>query len=419
IEWLYRSQQYCGITYAANWMPNYTANAAQICTYYLPGSTASIGGGAILVNGNSRGAFVPESMSMSNWGVNMRGTARVRYIYWSQQVVTPVPTIPPPTATLAPLPALGTYHVECTLSTPANARNYPAGQTTPTLQIDGRVIMTFPQGTVLDVLEWRLARDNIYWARVTNWEFNGRDTLWIRMKQPNNVTNILVQGSPTTCAASTPNFGQPTVAPPTTATPGYTPYITAVPTCGPGAVNCDHVTHFNNVAQVDLVAWVIACEGFASGITPLAGAVEDAIANAHVVYNRMDSGLYWGTAYQVVTQSGQWQPYGQGCSLNPAINELRIRAAATAVVNGQEPQALPPEFLGGLLVDYLALYTYGFARPTNVPAPTEPSPQALIASGCATTATQALQVHVATAPFLARPNASVFFSDSPGCVLSP
>ncbi|MDX2139892.1 MAG: hypothetical protein SF123_17535, partial [Chloroflexota bacterium] len=107
IEWLYRSQQYCGITYAANWMPNYTANAAQICTYYLPGSTASIGGGASLVNGNSRGAFVPESMSMSNWGVNMRGTARVRYIYWSPPINTPTPP---------PLPPPGTNECAATIS---------------------------------------------------------------------------------------------------------------------------------------------------------------------------------------------------------------------------------------------------------------------------------------------------------------
>jgi hypothetical protein len=42
-------------------------------------------------------------MSMSNWSVNMRGTARIRYFYWKQPVNTPVPPTPVPTSTMPPL----------------------------------------------------------------------------------------------------------------------------------------------------------------------------------------------------------------------------------------------------------------------------------------------------------------------------
>jgi hypothetical protein len=326
----------------------------------------------------------------------------------SQGIYAPVPTsvlypidTPPtnvsPTAT--PTPAGQTYHVACSIAS-ASVRNYPAGD--PSVpQIDGRVMFTLSAGTIVNVIEFRPARDGILWARISDYEFNGRDTLWIRTKQPNNTTDILVAGNPTACSGSPANLLQATQPPP----------ALSFPIGSPGCVSGRNCNHQTITSQVDLVAWIIACEAFASSTNLLNGAVEDAIANAHVVFNRMDSLTYAGSAYDVVRQAGQWQPYTEGCSLPPALNQPAIQQAAQSVVNEQEPQAAP----FNILVDWLALYTFGVSNPNGAGNP-PPSESVLLAPFCPNVS-DALRVYLAYAPFGARPNASVFFSDSPGCTI--
>lgn len=330
-----------------------------------------------------------------------------------QPIPSPTPTLAPtftPTPTTTPAP-IGVYHVSCALANPANVRNFPAGQTLPTPQIDGRVIFTLPPGTVVDVYELRPARDGIDWARISHYEdINGRDTLWIRTKQPDNTTDILLPGTPTVCATATPNFTQSTLIPPTPS------YPIGTPGCLAGR-DCPHTS--STITDVDLVSFILACEAGAGIPNPPAEAISDAVANAHVIYNRMDSGLYAGTAREVVTQLNQWQPYNEGCesSLGLEAQNLSqiapaIRQAATNLVNRLEPAApFNPS------IDHLALYTFGVPNPNHTAAP--PPIETLLAPFCPGGASQALRVYLAIASFGngARPNASVFFSDSPGCQL--
>jgi hypothetical protein len=103
-SWWWKSERYCSIQGIPFGLADTIGNAAAICSYYLPNSTPTFPGPlASAVNGQSRGVFAPGSMGMSNWGVNMSGTARIRYIYWTQdyysQPATPTPT-PPPTSTM-------------------------------------------------------------------------------------------------------------------------------------------------------------------------------------------------------------------------------------------------------------------------------------------------------------------------------
>jgi hypothetical protein len=329
---------------------------------------------------------------------------------------TATPTLSP---TPSPSPSPSTYHVNCSLTVPANARNFPAGtlatlvvSQTPVNQLDGRVIYTLPQGTTLSVFETRPAQDGINWGRITDWEaINGRDTLWVRMKQGNNTSiDILVAGNPSACPSLTPNFlSQPTVTPGTT-----TPFPIAQPGCEPGR-DCPHTNP--NISDIDLVSFILACEAGAAAGNPAIGSLEDAIANAHVVFNRMDSGIYRGSARQVVSQSGQWDPYRFGCNSslglsNPAQIDPAIRTAAQNLVNGIEP-VMPFD----PMIDYIGLYTFGVPNPLHTASP--PPVQTMLAPYCPGTIAQAMRVYINIASFGngARPNASVFFSDSPGCQL--
>jgi hypothetical protein len=320
------------------------------------------------------------------------------------QVNTPTFT---PTPTASAIPQV--YHVSCALQNPANVRNFPAGD--PIIpQIDGRVLFTLPQGTLVNVYELRPARDNVMWARISDYEdpnVNGRDTLWIRTTD--NFNTILVSGNPS-CTPLTANLQQPTFIPPT---PSY-------PIASPGCLAGRDCTHqLPGISDADLVSWMIACEAGAAAGIPAPGSVEDAIANAHVIYNRMESLTYAGTARQVVTQAYQWSPWMEGCnsSLNlQSLGEIDplIQDAAEAITSNPPVEPVAPL---NPLIDYLALYTFGVPNPNH---PNSPPPVAtMLAPYCPQGTAQAMQVYLAIASFGngARPNASVFFSDGPGCNL--
>jgi hypothetical protein len=280
-------------------------------------------------------------------------------------------------------------------------------------QIDGRVILTLAQGTVVNVYELRPAQDGIAWARITPYEgLNGRDTLWVRTKNSDNQTDILIVGSPS-CQASTPNFSQPTLMP--VATGSY-------PLGSPGCVlgnACPHATPSSTLQDVDLVSFILACEAGAQAPNASTIAIEDALGNAHVIYNRMDSLLYGGTARQVVSQQNQWTPYSQGCNPslglgNPSNIDPLIKGYAQTLVNGTEP--IPTPFSPN--VDYMGLYTFGLFSSNSLVFPSTPTLQAALTPYCPNGTTQAISVYLAIASYGsgARTNASIFFSDSPNCI---
>jgi len=350
----------------------------------------------------------------------MRGTARIRYFYWKQPVTNPTPTQPPPTATLAPLPALGTYHVDCAVFPHANARNFPARQTIPINQIDGQGIIRLLPGTVVDVLEWHPARDNIYWARITGWEqYNGIYTLWIRMKQPDNSTDILTAGLPSECALSTPDFQQ------TPSTPVPFSYPIASPGCNPTTNSCPHQSP--QISNRDLLSFIMACEAGLDINNPSPMTVDDAIANGHVIHNRTQTITYQGSTLDVVRQSDQWSPYMVGCNPTLGLNlnqnnallvPQTISQAAQDLLNGLEPQY---PIIVHTSIDYLSLYTFGFPNPFHPTPPQTSQLQTVFAPWCMNNGSTAVNVYNANASFVfggaARTNASFFFSDSPGCFL--
>jgi hypothetical protein len=98
--------------------------------------------------------------------------------------------------------------------------------------------------------------------------------------------------------------------------------------------------------------------------------------------------------------------------LNLAQIDPAIRTAAENLVNRIEP-ALPFD----PMIDYIGLYTFGVPNPLYTASP--PPVQTMLAPYCPGTIQQAMRVYINIASFGngARPNASVFFSDSPGCQL--
>jgi hypothetical protein len=387
---------------------NYTVSGVdptRLTIFSIPGSTSSwsfsqLGTQSRTVEGNA-------SQEIKISALATIGTASDIGLFINWIRIDPIGGVSTTTPTATPIPQ--TFHVNCSLGF-ANVRNFPAGQTIPTPQIDGRVVYVLSPGTVVNVYEFRPARDGILWARITNYEWNTRDTLWIRTKQPDNVTDILVAGNPS-CSASTPNFTQPTT------TPLPPSYPAGTPGCAPGN-SCPHISP--TISDIDLVSFILACEAGAPVSNPSLESIDDAIANAHVVYNRMDSGLYRGTARQVVSQSGQWQPFSEGCNAslglsNPAQIAQQIRLAAQDLVNGVEPRASLGLFNAS--IDYLGLYTFGVPNPNHTATP--PAVATMLAPYCPGGTTTAMSVYVDIASFGGgvRANASVFFSDSPGCVL--
>jgi hypothetical protein len=304
--------------------------------------------------------------------------------------------------------------VNCSLTVPANARNYPAGRTSPVNQLDGRVILTLVQGTVVNVYELRPAQDGIAWARISPYEgINGRDTLWVRTKNSDNQTDILILGAPSGCQASTPNFTQPTLTPVPTGS-----YPIGSPGCVSGNA-CPHATPGSPLQDVDLISFILACEAGAQAPNASSIAIEDAIGNAHVMHNRMDSLLYSGTARQVVSQQNQWTPYSQGCNPslglgNPSSIDPLIRGYAQSLVNFMEP--IPTPFSSN--IDYMGLYTFGLSSSNSLVLPSTPTLQAALAPYCPNGTTQAISVYLAIASYGngTRTNASIFFSDSPNCI---
>ncbi|MDX2141591.1 MAG: hypothetical protein SF123_26120 [Chloroflexota bacterium] len=422
------------------------ANAAQICTYYLPGVTAGIGGGPTLVNGNSRGAFVPESMSMSNWGVNMRGTARVRYIYLSLQANTPTLVAPTPLPSMTPTATMvpQTYHVSCGLIQPdgtvfqARVRNFPSGWITPegNTQIDGREEMRLNPGTLVTVYEMLPGTDGIMWARISaDYESYFGSTLWVRMFGQNNSTPTLLPGLPTACGTAGPGTPVPTpFTTSVTALPPPAPSFPEIPlnaACIPGR-DCPHTDPGRTSEEI--IRFVLACEAGSSPLlnsnTPaLLAARADALGIAHVIYNRTRTLMYSGTALQVVSQgkqgaNGTW--FGQfECFAEGSVTSLGLGGSslgdvdpfivqyALALAQGNEPTPQPfnPR------IDYIGLYTLGvFGSQSSLDQTPYPTALAgLMIPACGSTTTNAYGLHIAIAPFGPRANATVFFHSYTGC----
>ncbi|MDX2139463.1 MAG: cell wall hydrolase, partial [Chloroflexota bacterium] len=432
IQWIESGQspKHCGITYAAHWMPNYTANAAQICTYYLPGSTASIGGGATLVNGTSRGSFAPSSMSMSNWGVNMRGTARVRYIYWRQEAATPVPTVPPtatPVSTLTPTAIPQVYHIPCTISSNngyVRVRNFPASDFETMTNSDGQIVMELYQGTTVNVYEFRMARDGVQWARISPYEaymnntFVG-DTLWVRTAEPGPGGAPLLQAGPANCGGSAPT---PYLNMSATPRPPVPASFAPVPAgCGSGNI-CVHQTWnpTNAQDQVNIVAFVLACE---AGNSQAQEDRDDALAVAYVIRNRMRSLTYYGTADQVVRQSGQFDCWNVGAPSGSGITNTApgygidptIYNYAVALLNGNLSTQYSGVFNGA--VRDLGLYFFGIYVPQGANYASNPAAVMAVATQSCNSP-RLSTIYIGIAPYRnvqGGDNANTYFYDNHGC----
>ncbi|MDX2137046.1 MAG: hypothetical protein SF123_03050, partial [Chloroflexota bacterium] len=419
IQWMYRSPQHCGISYAANWMPNYTANAAQICTYYLPGSTASIGGGAILVNGNSRGAFSPESMSWSNWGVNLRGTARVRYIYWKQEVSTPTPTATlPPTLTPTPMPQV--YHIPCTVTSNngyVRVRNFPASDFETMSNSDGQIVMELYRGTTVNVYEFRMARDGVQWARISPYEAYSGNTLWVRTSEPGG--SLLLEAGSANCGGSAPT---PYLNMNATQMPPVPASFAPVPAgCGPGNI-CVHQSWnpTNAQDQVNIVAFILACE---AGNSRTFEDQADALAVAYVIRNRTRSLTYYGTADQVVRQSDQFDCWTVGAPASSGITntppgygiDATIYDYAVALLNGNLNTQYPGVFNGA--VRDLGLYFFGIFVPQGADYASNPATVMAVATQSCNSP-RLSTIYIGIAPYRnvsGADNANTYFYDNHGC----
>ncbi len=287
-----------------------------------------------------------------------------------------VQVTPTPTWTPSPFPTSETgnityWHVACTKSF-VNVRNYPSGQVAPVIQIDGKVIMTVPSGTVLAVIETRKAQDGVIWVRISGYEaYNGRDTLWIRTKDQDG-TDSVKQGLPNTEAECTtltppaPSLNINVTPIPTTA--GSFPISApgcATPTIPSQPPDCPLTTPpAQPYSDVDQVAFVLACE---AGNDRTIQSQKDALGIAYVVRNRMNSGLYQGTAAQVIKQSTQFQCWGEGARWGNNLGSISnidpvIRGYANSLVNNL---ALPTPFDMG--IRWYGLYTYGVQNASPTP----------------------------------------------------
>jgi hypothetical protein len=339
-----------------------------------------------------------------------------------------------------PQPPTGTYYVACSVPT-ANVRNYPSGfiytetpasppnpSQTPgsyVSQIDGRVRMVLTAGTVVTVYETRIATDGVYWARISSsYDFYAGDSLWIRMRNLDNNSDILVQGTPaaTDCQAINFNINVTPVPTPTFQATNSGAFI--APGCVPGN-HCPLVTN-PNATPIQIVSFVLACEAGSAAIAPYSiEARNDALAIAHVIFNRMRSLTYGGTAVQVVTRGGyvgsnlvaQWQCYLDGANPSLGLNNLAaidpvIIQIATELVNNQEPVATPFD----QSIDNLGLYTFGVSGSDAILTSTPNAVSYLLSPYCGNYLQQALQIYLAIAPFGSRGNATVFFSSPQFCV---
>jgi hypothetical protein len=230
------------------------------------------------------------------------------------------------------------YYVTCALPF-VNARNFPS--------FDGQFIRSFPAGTILRSYEVRPDSEGINWHRVSRYEEFDDNSLWIR--ETDGVNTLLLAGFPSGCVEVTP-IPYTSITPAPTATSAIP---TAVPGCGTGN-DCPHIS--TTISDVDLVAFILACE---AGNSLTAQERADALGIAYVIRNRMRSGLYRGSAVDVISQSGQWQCYSEGARpgnnlATPATIDAVIRGYAEALVNGTP---LPEPSEAG--VRWYGLYTFG------------------------------------------------------------
>lgn len=111
------------------------------------------------------------------------------------------------------------------------------------------------------------------------------------------------------------------------------------------------------------MAFVLACEG---GNNRSSEAQLDALAIAYVIRNRMTSGLYRGTADEVVQEQGQFQCWAEGARPGNNLANINnidpvIRDYASRLVNNDP---LPDPFNNG--IRFYGLYTFGlYSEDTN------------------------------------------------------
>jgi len=330
---------------------------------------------------------------------------------------TPTPTA---TSTYTPTPAGATYHIACNLPVDfANVRNFPAGVVAPTPQIDGELMMTIAKGTVITVYEFRPARDGIQWARISDYEaYYGNNTLWIRTKYQDNSTDVIVPGTPA-CTPQPPNLPNLnlTVTPFPTAAPNY-PVVT--PTCNTeDGYLCPHLD-YTAATYEQLVGFVLACEGNDNGSLE---SINDALAVAHVIRNRMRSGLYRGSALYVVAEENQFECWSEGAASSTGLQTFNdidpdILAYAQSLVynNGN---TLPNPF--DINVRWYGLYTFStFNSDSNTRDQVRQTPAAVITAlpYCTVEDDKLIGIFIGVAPYgSSRVNANAFFSDYTGCRL--
>jgi hypothetical protein len=328
------------------------------------------------------------------------------------QVASPTPTLTPtpsptPTGTAEPFEV---WHVSCNVNGGvARARNFPS--------FGGQFIRMYPAGTTLFVFESRVGADGTTWKRVTGYEqasYSGYShTLWIAQ---NYQGIILEQGQASACSQLTP-VSNNSITPQPTATQVYI----SVPVCAdlqPG-YNCPITS---SSTDVEVVTFVLACE---SGNDIL-----EAIDIAFAIRNRMKSGLFTGTARQVVSagslQSGvytyQFQPYGQGCPapISPLTSIGSLAELLVTQANNLPNNNLPGFSPGiGSTLAGMRWYSLYFVGIAINPATTTMTPSTVINLMIQQIPSCSPQqpAYIGYSPFGANlPSyTTVHFSDDPGC----
>ena len=294
------------------------------------------------------------------------------------------------------------WHVSCSVYNGyAKVRNFPS--------LAGEFIRTFPAGTNLYVYESRVDSTGRIWKRVTEYESSifstYLQTLWVAQTGNGSTDTILQMGIATPCAQLTPIPGVAITPEPTSTAlkPILAPHTNCVRTyCPLIASSSDH----------DVVTFVLGCE---SG-----NDLPEAIDIAYDIRNRIKSGYYAGTARQVVSQSGQFQPYRDGCdnsTFDPNIGLLADRLIS-------DPNNLPILSFGQLgfaspsldKVRGNGLYFIGIAANSS-PAPQPSDVIALIKAQNPLCKIPQPDVYIGYSPFGVNlpGNTTVHLSDDPQC----
>jgi hypothetical protein len=249
------------------------------------------------------------------------------------------------------------YHVPCSQIT-VNARNFAS--------FDGQWIRSYPGGTILYGYavppRYTITPNapNAYyddagtpWVRITGHEAYPIDnTLFIRSVDSDGNPLITI-GTPTgPCLGLTP---VPFVTPQPTATVS----VGVVP---PGCQGDNYCPLVNETPSVeDIVAFVLACEAGSDDFNSPIFEVDfvDAVNIAYVIRNRMKSGLFRGSALEVVQQAGQFDCYLYGTEQSNLATlsaiPATIRELARQLIQGQPLTAQPTS----LNIRWYGLYTVG------------------------------------------------------------